>query len=254
MTRFIGARRILFSGSRPKVYAGGAAGADYQLLTAATLANFSTNITHPAPGYAGRLDIFIIGTGMNAGYYYNASSDITYGAPGEGAYWQYQCLGDETGFTLQQINYAGYVSASDRRLTLSIVGGVRNGLSFVVGSGADNNTGYGNGGCQYNLSNSNTPAGATLIRSGCIRQDYIAYYDDATQYSPAAVASYGQASETYTFNTSPTSLTMYFASSLSGMLYNGINYGFGNFHSASYSGGRHPNSRGACLLVFKNNH
>ena len=241
-------------GGSSAIYAGGAPNVDYQLLTAATLSNFTTNITHPAPGYAGRLDVFMVGTGMNAGTYWDAASDITYGAPGEGAYWQYQCLGDETGFVLQQINYGITEAGSDKRLTLSIVGGARNGQSFVVGSGANNPSGYGNAGCQANLSVSNTPTGATLIRYGCIRQSYTAFYSDNTSYGPALFPPYGNPSENYTFNTSPTSLAMSYASSLNGMLYNGTYYGLGNFHSGTYSNGRHPDSRGACLLVFKNNH
>lgn len=242
-------------GGSPAIYAGGFPNVDYQLLTEAQFSNFTTNITHPAPGYAARLDIFMIGTGMDAGNYYDSESDVTFGAPGEGAYWQYQCLGDETGFVLQQINYGQIYAGSTKRLTLSIVGGARNGQSFVVGSGANNPTGYGNAGCQANLSTSNTPTGATLIHYGCFRQSYTANYSDNTSYGPADFATYGNAfQQTYTFNTNPTSLIMYYRSNLDGMFYNGYYYGYGNFNSNQHSAGRSPSNRGACLLVFKNNY
>lgn len=240
-------------GGSSAIYAGGVPNVDYQMLTAATLSDFTTSIAHPAPGYAGRLDVFMIGTGMNAGIYYNSESDVTLGAPGEGAYWQYQCLGDETGFLLQQTQYGIAGASSTKRLTLFIVGGVRNGQSFVVGSGANNPSGYGNAGCQDNLS-SLRPTGANLIHYGCARASYRAFYNDDTSYAPADFPPYGNTQQVYTFNTSPTQLLMYYQSSLAGMLYNGINYGFGSFNSLSYSNGRHPDNRGACLLVFKNNY
>lgn len=242
-------------GGTTAVYAGGAPSVDYQLFTAATLSDFTTTITHPAPGYKGTLDVFMIGSGMNAGNYWDSASDVTYGAPGEGAYWQYQCLGDETGFVLEQISYGASGASTSSRLRLTIVGGARNGQAFAVGSGANNNTGYGNGGCQANLSTSNTPSGATLIHYGCTRQSYTAYYSDSTAYGPAQFAPYGtNTQQTYTFNTSPTSITMAYSAALTGMTYAGNYYGFGQFTSAGYSNGRHPASRGACLLVFKNNY
>lgn len=240
-------------GGSSGIYAGGVPNVDYQMLTAAQFSNFTTNIAHPAPGYAARLDVFMIGTGMNAGHYYDEYSDITYGAPGEGAYWQYQCLGDETGFVLQQEQYGVAGASSTKRLTLSIVGGARNNQSFVVGSGANNNTGYGNAGCQANLS-SLRPEDANLIHHGCARASYVAYYSDNTFYYPADFAPYGNTQQVYTFNTSPTQLLMNYQSSLAGMFYNGIYYGYGGFNSSSHSSERHTENRGACLLVFKNNY
>jgi hypothetical protein len=244
---------LVGSGGSGAIYAGGVAGVDYQLFTAAQTSNFTTSIAHPAVGYTGRLDIFMIGTGMNCGNYWDSSSDVTYGAPGEGAYWQYQCLGDETGFELQQENYGISITTSCR-LILRIIGGARNNQTFIVGSGGNNNTGYGNGGAQPNLSTSSTPTGSTLIAYGCTRQSYTAYYSDNTAYGPAQYPQYGSgASVNYTFNSSPTTLNMGYGASMNGMTYNGTYYGFGNFTSAGYSAGRHPNSRGGCLLVFKNN-
>jgi hypothetical protein len=190
-------RGVLRKGGPAKVYAGGLSkGTPYVQTQVAPQSNTTTGVTIPV-GYTGSLYIFLAGTASRVGAYWSADAQGGPQASGECAGWQYQCLGDETSFSLIQTNFdtgaSGTVNGSAPRLGLMVNGGVNNGKELRVGSGATSG-GYGAAGCPTmhaastfanKLTATQLGYGATRVYNGTI------YYSDDTSYGPQTYSSYG---------------------------------------------------------------
>lgn len=181
-----------------KVYANGnAPGVPHVQTQFAPSVDGTAAITIPGVGYAGKINIFLAGHASLVGAYWNPDG---YGGPqasGEIAGWQYQCLGDETSFSLVQtnINASSTQTPNDGapRLAFRVNGGVNNGKELRVGSGAGSG-GYGSAGCPVTHANTTfaSKLTATLLGYGASRYyNSTIYYSDNTQYSPADHPSYG---------------------------------------------------------------
>lgn len=258
-------RRAAGPKGKPGIFVGGSAGVEVASIIQApvyasdstgvvtsSLAG-STSLAHPAPGYKGGIEFWLVGTASRPG---QDSFDGKFQpqASGETGRYTYTCLGDETGFVLEQWGW----NQTDAYLRLKISGGVNNGRYVDVGS-ASPNAGYGASGCPLSRAEtvSNWP-GLSLVKSGARRPyNSVISYSDSTSYGPGDYASYGSTvidNETR----AGAALTSYYAGGQNntGLIYNGNKYG----EATQYGYGTPTNvntrsaaSRGAALIIWRNN-
>jgi len=227
-------------------------------------------------GYDGTIDIFVVGTTSNAGYFYDFASTDAQTGFGEQVFWKYTALGDETSFRISQKNInsttltSGASGLSGAHAVIEIVGGANNGKKAYFGSGAGNNSSWGHGGAANNVSGESN---AVFSRQayGASRNNGIAYYSDNTSYSPSLNVEYGNAnasSYTYTTNVynpsgATTQINMryksYWTSSYQMQLSqeSSASYYYSTGTRASNASGGRPNGAnyyGGILFVFRNDH
>lgn len=227
-------------------------------------------------GYNGTIDIFVVGTISNAGYYWDAASTDTQTGFGEQVFWKYTALGDETSFRISQKNMnsttltSGASGLSGAHAVIEIVGGANNGKKAYFGSGAGNNSSYGHGGAANNVSGESDSVFSRQAY-GASRNYATAYYSDNTSYGPSANAEYGDAtaaSYTYTTNVynasgATTQIDMryksYWSSQYQMRLYqeSAATYVYSHGHTAISATGSRVSSTtnyGGVLFVFRNDH
>jgi hypothetical protein len=191
---------VTLTGPTPvAVYAGGLSqNVPYVQTAAAPQSSIATTVTIPGQGYAGTLRVHLAGTASAVGAYW---SDDSKGGPqsyGETAVWDYQCLGDETSFSLVQTNFNAapdqVANVTAPRLAFRVNGGVNDGKELRVGSGASSGS-FGAAGCP--ISHASTTFAellptVMLYGYGSTRPyNSTINYSDSTSYPPVAYASYG---------------------------------------------------------------
>jgi hypothetical protein len=249
----------------------------FSLYTDGGSGNF-TDTTFSMSGvseYNGTIDIFVVGTISNAGYYWDAASTDTQTGFGENVFWKYTALGDETSFRISQKNMnsttltSGASGLSGAHAVIEVVGGANNGKKAYFGSGAGNNSSYGHGGAANNVSGESDSVFSRQAY-GASRNYATAYYSDSTSYGPSPNAEYGDATSTsYTYSTNVYSTPettqinvrykSYWASSYQIQLNIGATatYYYSNGSRASSASGGRPNNAnnyGGVIFVFRNDH
>lgn len=270
-------RLILASGAGGPVYTSAGSGvADirrFSLYSDGGTGNF-TNTTFSMSGvseYDGTIDIFVVGTVGNAGYYWDAASTNTQTGYGENVFWKYTALGDETSFRISQKNMnsttfsSGSSGLNGAHAIIEVVGGANNGKKAYFGSGAGNNSAYGHGGAANNVSGESDSVFSRQAY-GATRNSATATYSDGTAYGPSSNAEYGDFSsqQTYQYSTSAGTSTIYMrykqlqTSSYQMYLANsGGNHNYSVGARANQASGSRPNSPqhyGGVLFVFRNDH
>ena len=187
---------FLSTQARKKRKTSGAGGGNFstrQLTTSGTTWSIGP-LPMPVPGYAGPMDFIIAGTSSAAGVYWTPDSKGGTMGAGQVIGFTYQALGDETSYT---ISHTAMWSSSSM-LSITINGGANNGKTINVGSAREGNN-YGAAGAGIDKSSFNTLPGTLWFNGSCRPYNSTIYYTDNTQYSPAAPASYGPASQSKTY-------------------------------------------------------
>ena len=189
----------------PPVYAGGAGYGKnipyMQTVEFYTDISTSGNGNHTesiaTSGYNGRLDIYIAGTGSQPHDLYNGEneSDAFASGTGEIAKLTYNCLGDETGFTITQANWMNTARTTSDSGTYAyaefkVNGGVNANKTFKVGSGAGRNASFGIAGVASKVSDDSGDAVFTYVGSGGYRNSSTLFYSDGTNYPPGDYESF----------------------------------------------------------------
>jgi hypothetical protein len=256
-------RGVLRKGGPAKIYAGGLSkGTPYVQTAVAPLSDSTVAVSIPGVGYAGMLYVYLAGTASAAGPSWSDGQGGPQGS-GETAKWTYQCLGDETSFSLVQTNFnagtTNAVNSSAPRLAFRINGGLNNGKELRVGSGAASNSWGATGAPVTHAGTTFTEklTSAALVGYGATRfYNSTIYYSDNTSYGPSNYASYGTATQdAASFNgTTVTANFNYGASSA-------VTVGSTVFNDPPakspyevppYTGGRYGNSAGGLALVYLN--
>jgi len=111
----------------------------------------TVSITHPAPGYRGKIVVFLVGMATCVGSQtytpiydvdgvtiigYDPDFNAGYDASGESASFIYQCRGDETSFSIKTLSA---VTTANGTAQFLVNGGANNGIFCAVGSGGPGN-------------------------------------------------------------------------------------------------------------------
>lgn len=260
-------RGVLRPGGPPKVYAGGMSkGTPYVQTAAAPRSNTTAAVPLSGLGYKGVLLIHLAGSASLAGAYWSDGNGGPQ-ASGENAKWSYQCLGDETSFSLVQVNLNGYASGTANNgapyMSFRINGGVNDGKELRVGSGATSNS-YGAAGAPTSHATTTFATKlttATLMGYGATRfYDNIIYYSDDTSYGPTQYSSYGSGTSNSAVYNGTTVTTNFNLNTTAG---SSLVVGSTIYNDppaktqrqvGSNSGQRNGNSWGGLALVYLNDH
>lgn len=209
--------------------------------------NTTTPIAHPRPGYAGPIDIILAGRSSAVNAYWSPDAQGGTDGSGQVARWTYTCLGDETSFSITQTNK----DSNAGMMALNIIGGVNNGKTLCVGSAREGNS-YGASAAANDFVSSSTLTTATLQFSGACRPyNATISYSDATSYTPAAPASYGNTASDFVVDSNLT-IRLNGSTSPGGIWFNKNNTdsSFGTAIKTSPPGNNSAINLGVAVLIF----